>query len=180
MLCRSSKEEVYKSECKNYRPITKLSVLDKIFEEVLLNRLKQHTKANKIINEDQFGFVENSNTLAACIKCVETIYEKMDRKRYIALLSIDLVKAFDSVIIDCLLNALYQIGITGNNLEIYENFLNDRKQFVHINNVKSETLNVKCGVPQGSKLASQFFIIIINSIFKLTLKGKAQFWTVFI
>lgn len=80
-----------KQICSNYRPISKLSVkLDKIFEEVLLRRLKTFIETNKIIDDRQFGFVKGSNITAACLKCVEIIYENIDKKKYVGLVSIDL------------------------------------------------------------------------------------------
>lgn len=69
-----------KQDCSNYRPITKLSNIDKIIEETIVIRLKNHLNVNSIINKNQFGFVDQSNTMAAAINITETIYEKIDKK----------------------------------------------------------------------------------------------------
>lgn len=171
---------IYKNGCKqalsNYRPITKLSTIDKIYEEILLNRLKEHLNANKIIDNNQFGFVKNSNTTSACINLIENIYDSIENDNLTALLSIDLTKAFDYVDIDILLSKLQEIGIYGNDLNLFRSFLMQRKQFVQINNSKSNIKTCKSGVPQGSKIAATLFIIYINGIFKLKLKSQMQFY----
>lgn len=162
--------------CSNYRPITKLSVLDKIFEEVILIRLKRHLNRNKIISENQFGFVEKSNTLAATLSCVEKLYSLIDQRKYIAIISLDLRKAFDSVDHDCLLHILKQYKICDSGFKLFEDFLRNRQQFVQLDGKKSDMKNVKIGVPQGSKLASILFIIFLNNIFNLNLKSIPFFY----
>lgn len=57
-------EPIFKSgdrtNCTNYRPITKLSAIDKIFEQAILNRLQKHFEKNNIIlHKNQFGFTKN-------------------------------------------------------------------------------------------------------------------------
>lgn len=69
-----------KEVCTNYRPITKLSTVDKVFESILLNRLKTFIKTNDIISDNQFGFTENSSTMSACISCTEFLYENLDKR----------------------------------------------------------------------------------------------------
>lgn len=165
-----------KHNISNYRPITKLSVLDKIFEETILKRIKNHLKLNNIIDKNQFGFVDNSSTLAAGINLMDSIYQATDTSDYTAILSIDLSKAFDRVHMKTLLLHLEEIGIHGENLKLFKSFLTGRKQYVQLNDAKSEVRETKNGVPQGSKLAATLFIIYINGIFKLPLKAITQFY----
>lgn len=165
-----------KTDCTNYRPITKLSAFDKILEQVLLIRLQDHLKFNNIIQDNQFGFVKNSNTLAACINCMENIYKFIEKDQYIALLSIDLEKAFDSTNINILIKKLNEINIADKELEIFQTFLNNRKQYVQIEKEKSKIETIKIGIPQGAKLAATLFIIYINGILKLNLKSLPQFY----
>lgn len=96
----------------NYRPITKLSNIDKIFEEAIMTRFKAFLNVNNIIDEKQFGFVEKSNTLAAAINFTEHLYQQIDKKKYIAIVSIDLQKAFDSVQLDCLIDKIAALDIS--------------------------------------------------------------------
>lgn len=165
-----------KLECVNYRPITKLCVFDKIFEQVLLTRLQNHLNNNNIINENQFGFIKNSNTLAACTNCMENIYNLIEKNKYIALISIDLEKAFDSTNIAILINKLKEINIKETELKIFESFLSNRKQYVQIESNQSKYDNIEIGIPQGAKLAATLFIIYINGILKMKLKSIPQFY----
>lgn len=57
-----------KEVCSNYRPITKLSTIDKVFENILLNRLKEFIKTYEIISDNQFGFTEKSSTLVSIVQ----------------------------------------------------------------------------------------------------------------
>lgn len=165
-----------KTKCENYRPITKLSVLDKIFEQAILTRLQNHLIKHEIINANQYGFVKESITIAACLNCTEYIYENIEKGKFIAILSIDLSKAFDSTHIPTLINDLENINIRGRELQLFKTFLTNRKQFVKINDNISTIKNVHVGVPQGSKLAATLFILFINGIFNLKLKSKLQFY----
>lgn len=169
-------KEGSKLSCSNYRPITKLSVIDKILEQAILTRLQKHLEKNNIIDRRQFGYVKNSNTLAACIECTEFIYEQTDKNKYVALLSIDLKKAFDSAHIGTLIAKLQNINIAGKEIDLLSSFLTNRRQVVEINGVKSSAQYNRFGVPQGSKLAATLFIILINGIFDLNLKSSPQFY----
>lgn len=165
-----------KAEAQNYRPITKLSVFDKIYEEAMLTRLKSHLNKNNIIHKNQFGFVDKSNTLAAALNCVENLYDKIDKKKYIAILGLDLSGAFDTVNLIYLLHKLKEIGIDNVNLKLFESFLLNRKQFVQVDGEESEVKQVNIGVPQGSKLASSLLLIVINGILKIKINGTMQFY----
>ena len=66
---------------------------------------------------------------------------------------IDLFKAFGTVDHNILIKKLKITGIVGNNLKWFKNYLNNRKQYIQINNEeKTNLLLVKCGIPQGSIL----------------------------
>ena len=63
---------------------------------------------------------------------------------------LDLKKAFDTVDHNILLKKLSAYGIRGNILEWFKSYLGNKKQYIFMNNTKSTTDNVTCGIPQGS------------------------------
>lgn len=159
----------------NYRPISILPVLSKIFESVFHNRLINFILRSQIINKNQYGFQKQSGTLSAAASIVNMIQTNLDKTKNnsACCVFIDLRKAFDTVPHRLLTDRLQQYGIRGNALSICKEYLQNRKQFVDINETHSETMinDNDFSLPQGSNLGPLFFILFINEIFKLKLNG---------
>ena len=77
---------------------------------------------------------------------------------------LDLKKAFDTVDHKILLTKLQNYGIRGNALDLFQDYLSNRQQYVTLHNVASSAKTIKCGVPQGSVLGPTLFTIYINDI----------------
>ena len=90
-------------EMNNYRPISLLSVFDKIMEKIMHKRLYHFLEVNNILYSKQFGFRENNSTMNALINITEKIKESIDKGKYGCGIFIDLRKAFDTVNHDILL-----------------------------------------------------------------------------
>ena len=93
------------------------------------------------------------------------LYNKFDgNEEELLVLYLDFKKAFDSFPHDTLLQKIEMLGIGGNLLKIIASFLSKRKQYVKLNDSNSETVQITCGVPQGSLLGSFLFIIFVNDV----------------
>ena len=156
------------SDLNNYRPISLISVFSKIMEKIISLYLTQFLTSNNIINEYQFGFLENHSTSHPMIHMLNKIADALNKKEFTIGIFCDLSKAFDMVPINLLVSKLNKIGIRGSALEWFKNYLTKRKQFVQLGNDKSQFLESNFGVPQGSILGPILFLIFFNDITKCT------------
>lgn len=156
----------------NYRPISVLPVISKIFEKILYNQLETYLNEIDFLNKKQYGFRKSSNTLSATIDLVTNLKNKIDKKQISLGVFIDLKKAFDTISHDLLLEKLHSIGIKGKAHSMLKSYLTNRFQVVKMGTIQSSPRLITCGVPQGSILGPLLFIIYINNIYELDLKGE--------
>ena len=144
------------STTSNYRPISLLSIFNKLLKKLVYKRLYAFLLRNNVLYEYQFGFRKNHSTSMALLEVVDSCYKHLDDSNKVVGVYFDLQKAFDTVDHKILLAKLYNYGIRGPMHSWLQNYLHNRKQFTVVNSVSSNMGNVVCGVPQGSVLGPLF------------------------
>ena len=148
----------------NYRPISVLPTFSKIAEGLVYIRLENYIIENAILHQNQFGFRSKLSTCMALLELIDKLSRSIDDRQLTIGVFVDLAKAFDTVNHQVLLAKLEHYGIRGTALNWFRSYLSNRKQFVLINNFKSELKNINCGVPQGSILGPILFLLYINDL----------------
>ena len=144
-----------------YRPISLLSVFNKIIEK-LFNRLIKFLKKRDIFFEKQFGFRANHSTEHALLCIIDKIQKAIENRNYSCGIFLDFSKAFDTIDRTILIKKLEYYGIRGVAKKWFISYLSNRRQIVTVNGVQSEENSITCGVPQGSVLGPLLFLIYVN------------------
>lgn len=162
-----------KSDYINYRPISILSVVEKVLEEIIVRRLNDFLVKYKIINKQQFGFQKNKNINQLLGLFSNDVNKSLSENKHCLALFIDFSKAFDTLSHNKLIEILERNGIRGHCLEWFKNFLHCRTFRVKIENNLSRTTETTHGVPQGSKIGPVLYIIYANEMMNILKESKA-------
>ena len=150
---------------KNLRPVSNLAYISKLTERAVFNQTYDHIVRLGLYPLFQSAYRRYHSTETALVKVANDILLNM---RVTLLVLLDLSAAFDTVDHGILLRRLNTtFGIRGKVLEWFSSYLLGRSQRILFDGVKSDSFDLRSGVPQGSCLGPLLFVVYASKLFKI-------------
>ena len=168
--CKSMIVSIFKQgnkiDTNNYRGISLLSNLSKIFTGILNKRIVSFTEERKLIGENQGGFREGRGTVENLF-ILKTLTDKqlMRKRGKLYCLFVDFSKAFDTVNHSLLTYLLIKSGFHGKILKMLQKIY--ANMYFCVKSMKGLTKSFKCntGVRQGCLLSPRLFLLFIEQFY---------------
>ena len=148
----------------NYRPISVISAIAKVFERIVYNQVSSYLFKSNILSKYQSGFRSFHSTVTALLEATDNWAFNIDRGYVNAVFFLDLKKPFDTVNHSILLSKLNSYRIKGNPYELLSPYLDNHTQKFAVNGFPSKSCTLTCGIPQGTILGPLLFLLYISDL----------------
>ena len=148
----------------NYRPISIVSNISKIFESLIYKRLSKYFASQGLLSEHQFGFRKERNTEMAIFTLVDRVIPAIELKHYAICVFLDFSACFDTLCRDTLITKLYRYGVRGPPLDLIKSYFKNRIQSVNFGEATSSSALQSLGVIQGSRCGPLYYDIYSSDI----------------
>ena len=150
-------------EAKNFRPISLLSCLGKLFERVIARRVSNYMEQNNLFSTSQSGFRAKRMTAEQLLRLSEQCHISFKRQQLVAALFLDAEAAFDKCWHSGIKFKLKNnIHLPNRICRLFSSFLSNRSLKVYYNGCWSHQVNLGAGTPQGSPLSPLIYLIYVN------------------
>ena len=148
----------------NYRPISLLSALGKMYERYIYVYLMKELNEKNFLNVNQAGFIKGKSTQEHLLRLAQGISNGFKKRHCTLGLFIDVKAAFDAVWKNGVKFKINKIGLSNQLENILHSFLDNRTLKVYVNGIWSDTVHLRAGTPQGSVLSPILYLIFVNDL----------------
>ena len=149
-------------DAKSYRPITSLTAVNKIFEQLLSNQMTSHF--DKSLYHRMTAYRKGHSCETALLGLIEDWKLTVDKKQLVSVLSTDMSKAFDSLSHSLTIKKLEAYGFGNHSLNLMRSFFKNRQNRVRLVDVTSDWVRMKRGCTQGSAFEPLLWNLFQNDL----------------
>lgn len=148
----------------SYRPISLLPYPSKVAEKAIEIRILNFVGRKNIVIKEEFLFFKGLSTVDQLVRLTNHITEQFNKNKHTGSIIFDIEQAFDTLWHNSLMYKLIEYNFSLYLVFLINSFIRNRQMYVEYQNNKSEIQLIKAGVPQGSVLGPQLYILNINDV----------------